>query len=166
MQPGPHVRVWPTSATRRDLPSAQDTREFGTALADTLRAGDVLILSGPLGAGKTTLAQGIGAGLGVRERITSPTFVLARVHRTGRLPLVHVDAYRLSSMREVDDLDLDVDVEKAVTIVEWGHGLVEQLADSFLGVHLDRETGRDGDGDETRQVWLEPSDELWSQRLG
>ena len=99
------------------------------------------MLSGPLGAGKTVLVQGIGAGMGVTGRIASPTFVLARVHPAqlpGGPPLVHVDAYRLASLDEVDDLDLDVDVQGSVTVVEWGAGLVEQLAESWLVIELDR----------------------------
>src|SRR5581483_11044959 len=98
---------------------------------------DLVILNGPLGAGKTVLVQGIGAGLGVRGTVVSPTFVIARVHR-GPLPLVHVDAYRLSSLAEVDDLDLDVDVADAVTVVEWGAGLVEQLTEARLEIAIDR----------------------------
>src|ERR1043166_5869279 len=99
-----------------ELPTVDDTRGFGRRLAGVLRAGDLVVLSGPLGAGKTALAQGIGAGLGVRGEVTSPTFVIARVHppdptRGGRVPLVHVDAYRLGAVpdprAEVDDLDLD-----------------------------------------------------------
>ena len=80
-------------------------RDVGEQLAGSLQAGDLVLLSGPLGAGKTTLAQGIGRGLGVTAPVVSPTFVIARVHRGGRLPMVHVDAYRLSSIEEVDDLD-------------------------------------------------------------
>ncbi len=95
-----------------------------------------MLLTGPLGAGKTALTQGIGAGLGVSGRVVSPTFVIARVHRGGRVPLVHVDAYRLASLDEVDDLDLDVDVADSVTVVEWGAGLVEQLSDARLEIAL------------------------------
>ena len=103
------------------------------------------MLSGPLGAGKTTLAQGIGAGLGVRGQITSPTFVIARVHpNLGAGPdLVHADAYRLGSQAEVDDLDLDADVATSVTVVEWGEGLVEDLAASFLSVGIRAEADAD-----------------------
>jgi tRNA threonylcarbamoyladenosine biosynthesis protein TsaE len=119
------------------LPTAADTYEFGRRLAGVLRAGDLIVLTGPLGAGKTALTQGIGAGLGVRGAVVSPTFVIARVHR-GELPLVHVDAYRLASLDEVDDLDLDVSTDAAVTVVEWGAGKVEQLADSRLEVAIDR----------------------------
>ena len=119
------------------LPTVADTHAFGRALAAQLRAGDLIVLGGPLGAGKTTLVQGIGAGLQVSGRIASPTFVIARVH-PGRLPLVHVDAYRLGSLEEVDDLDLDVSADEAVTVVEWGEGKAEQRAESYLTIVLDR----------------------------
>ncbi|MGY1842538.1 tRNA (adenosine(37)-N6)-threonylcarbamoyltransferase complex ATPase subunit type 1 TsaE [Modestobacter sp. SYSU DS0875] len=141
------------------LPTPADTHALGRELARMLRAGDLLVLAGPLGAGKTALTQGIGAGLGVRGPVTSPTFVLARVHRGGRVPLVHVDAYRLGSMADVDDLDLDATTEEAVTVVEWGHGLVEQLADEHLVVELDR---RD---DDVRTARLVPVGPGWEQRL-
>jgi tRNA threonylcarbamoyladenosine biosynthesis protein TsaE len=141
------------------LPTPQDTRALGERLAGLLRAGDLVVLVGPLGAGKTALTQGIGAGLGVREQVTSPTFVLARVHRSGRLPLVHVDAYRLGSMADVDDLDLDASTAESVTVVEWGQGLVEQLADEHLEVRLDR---RD---DDVRTAVLVPHGPGWEQRL-
>ncbi|MEU2347341.1 tRNA (adenosine(37)-N6)-threonylcarbamoyltransferase complex ATPase subunit type 1 TsaE [Modestobacter sp. NPDC049651] len=143
----------------RELPTLADTQAFGRELAGLLRAGDLVVLSGPLGAGKTALTQGIGAGLGVRGPVTSPTFVLARVHRGGRVPLVHVDAYRLGSVADVDDLDLDATAEEAVTVVEWGHGLVEQLADEHLVVELDR---RD---DDVRTARLRPVGAGWEQRL-
>jgi len=115
-------------------------RDLGRELAARLRAGDVVILTGPLGAGKTTLVQGIGAGLGVRGPVTSPTFVIARVHPplTGSGPaLVHADAYRLGSISEVDDLDLDADVATAVTVVEWGEGLAEGLAEDRLEISIE-----------------------------
>jgi tRNA threonylcarbamoyladenosine biosynthesis protein TsaE len=143
----------------RELPTVADTQAFGRQLADLLRAGDLVVLAGPLGAGKTALTQGIGAGLGVRGPVTSPTFVLARVHRGGRVPLVHVDAYRLAGMADVDDLDLDATTGEAVTVVEWGHGLVEQLADEHLVVELDR---RD---DDVRTARLVPVGAGWEQRL-
>jgi tRNA threonylcarbamoyladenosine biosynthesis protein TsaE len=123
-----------------------DMRDLGRRLAALLRAGDLVILAGPLGAGKTTLVQGIGAGLGVRGPVTSPTFVIARVHPavTGSGPaLVHADAYRLGSFSEVDDLDLDTDAGSAVTVVEWGTGLAEPLADDRLEITI--EPDRDGD---------------------
>lgn len=120
-------------------------RALGSRLAGLLQAGDLIVLSGPLGAGKTTFAQGIGAGLGVRGHVTSPTFVIARLHPSlrGGPDLVHADAYRLGSRAEVDDLDLDTDLATSVTVVEWGEGLVEDLAPSFLavGIHADGEIG-------------------------
>jgi tRNA threonylcarbamoyladenosine biosynthesis protein TsaE len=146
------------------LSTVDDTRACGRALGELLRAGDLVVLSGPLGAGKTAFAQGIGAGLGVAGEVTSPTFVIARVHRPdprrgGRIPLVHVDAYRLGGVPEVDDLDLDASVEESVTVVEWGEGLVERLADAYLEVRIDR---RD---DESRVVELVPHGGDWRDRL-
>jgi len=125
--------------------TAEQMRALGRSLATVLRAGDLVILSGGLGAGKTTLTQGIGDGLGVRGPITSPTFVIARVHpplapsaATGELPpaLVHADAYRLGSALELDDLDLDTDTAAAVTVVEWGEGLAEGLAADRLEITI------------------------------
>jgi tRNA threonylcarbamoyladenosine biosynthesis protein TsaE len=115
-------------------------RDLGQRLARLLRAGDLVILAGPLGAGKTTLVQGIGAGLGIRGPVTSPTFVIARVHPplSGAGPaLVHADAYRLGSISEVDDLDLDTDASAAVTVVEWGTGLAEGLAEDRLEISIE-----------------------------
>ena len=116
---------------------------LGERLAGQLVAGDLVVLSGELGAGKTTLTQGIGRGLGVRGDVTSPTYVIARVHpSTGDgPPLVHVDAYRLSSSLEVDDLDLDAALEDSVTVVEWGEGLVEGLAPDRLLLTIVRSVG-------------------------
>jgi tRNA threonylcarbamoyladenosine biosynthesis protein TsaE len=124
---------------RRTLPTVEDTRALGRELAAVLHAGDLVVLSGPLGAGKTALTQGIGEGLGVTGRVTSPTFVISRVHR-GPLPLVHVDAYRLrdSGRLDLDDLDLDTELDRAVVVVEWGEGVVERLSDSHLDVRLER----------------------------
>ncbi len=116
-----------------------EMRELGRRLATILRAGDLVILAGPLGAGKTTLVQGIGEGLRVRGPVTSPTFVIARVHPplSGSGPaLVHADAYRLGSISEVDDLDLDTDAAAAVTVVEWGAGLAEGLATGRLEITI------------------------------
>lgn len=130
------------------------TRALGARLAEHLRAGDLLVLAGPLGAGKTSLTQGLGAALGVRGAVTSPTFVLARVHR-GPLPLVHVDAYRMregGARLDLDDLDLDAALEDAVIVVEWGEGLAERLSDSWLEVSLDRSSqsvGNDREVDAT-----------------
>jgi tRNA threonylcarbamoyladenosine biosynthesis protein TsaE len=131
------------------VPVAEQMRELGRRLASVLTAGDLVILSGGLGAGKTTLTQGIGDGLGVRGPITSPTFVIARVHpplagsgaggngAAGRGPaLVHADAYRLGSVLELDDLDLDTDTASSVTVVEWGGGLAEGLSADRLEITI------------------------------
>ena len=146
-------------ARRVELPTPADTEAFGAHLAQLLRAGDVVVLRGPLGAGKTVLARGIGAGLGVEGPVVSPTFVIARLHTGGRLPMVHVDAYRLGGVAEVDDLDLDVDVDTSVTVVEWGAGVAEQLADEHLTVDIAR---RD---DDVRIVELEPHGAGWEARV-
>jgi tRNA threonylcarbamoyladenosine biosynthesis protein TsaE len=143
-----------------ELPTATATRELGMALGRVLQAGDLVLLVGPLGAGKTVFAQGIGAALGVSGQVVSPTFVIARVHRGGRLPLVHVDAYRLGSVAEVDDLDLDADLAESVTVVEWGGGLVEQLAEGYLEVRLARSAT-----DERRTAVLHPHGGTWAARL-
>ena len=125
--------------------TAAQMRALGQSLATVLRAGDLVLLSGGLGAGKTTLTKGIGDGLGVRGPITSPTFVIARVHPpvgstavTGDLrpALVHADAYRLGSVLELDDLDLDTDTAASVTVVEWGGGLAEGLATDRLEITI------------------------------
>ncbi len=123
-----------------DVPTADDMRALGARIGADLRAGDLLVLSGGLGAGKTTFTQGLGEGLGVRGGVTSPTFVIARVHPSlGNGPdLVHVDAYRLGGMAELDDLDLDTSLDEAVTVVEWGEGMAETLADSRLEVRISR----------------------------
>lgn len=122
------------------VPTAARMHALGVRLAALLRPGDLVVLTGSLGAGKTTLVQGIGAGLRVRGPVTSPTFVIARVHPSlhGGPALVHADAYRLGSRAEVDDLDLDADLDRSVTVVEWGEGLVEDLAASFLQVTIAR----------------------------
>jgi tRNA threonylcarbamoyladenosine biosynthesis protein TsaE len=142
------------------VPTAADMRRLGRRLAALLRAGDLVVLTGPLGAGKTTLVQGIGHGLGVRGPVTSPTFVIARVHPAldGTGPaLVHADAYRLGSRAEVDDLDLDADLGTSVTVVEWGEGLVEDLADSYLEITITMErSAGPGDGESGPEVPDEP----------
>jgi tRNA threonylcarbamoyladenosine biosynthesis protein TsaE len=142
------------------LATASDTHEFGRRLADVLRAGDLVVLNGALGAGKTALTQGIGAGLGVAGRVVSPTFVIARVHQGGRIPLLHVDAYRLGSLAEVDDMDLDVAIEDSVTVVEWGAGLVEQLTEARLEVSIER-----APESEVRSVRLTPVGDEWASRI-
>jgi tRNA threonylcarbamoyladenosine biosynthesis protein TsaE len=120
------------------VPSGAQMRDLGRRLAGLLGPGDLVVLTGPLGAGKTTLVQGIGLGLGVRGPVTSPTFVIARVHPSlrGGPALVHADAYRLGSRAEVDDLDLDADLDSSVTVVEWGEGLVEDLSASYLEIKI------------------------------
>jgi tRNA threonylcarbamoyladenosine biosynthesis protein TsaE len=130
--------AWRVPAEFR-VTTAVAMRDLGRELAARLRAGDLVILTGPLGAGKTTLVQGIGEGLRVRGPVTSPTFVIARVHPmlAGSGPsLVHADAYRLGSVAEVDDLDLDADLASAVTVVEWGEGLAEGLAEDRLEISI------------------------------
>jgi tRNA threonylcarbamoyladenosine biosynthesis protein TsaE len=132
-----------------ELATPADTERLGRAVGERLRAGDVVVLSGPLGAGKTVLARGIGAGLGIRGPVTSPTFVIAREHPPlpgGRgLPLVHVDAYRLGGLAELDDLDLDTDLLAAAVVVEWGEGMAERLADEHLRIRLVRRDATAGD---------------------
>jgi tRNA threonylcarbamoyl adenosine modification protein YjeE len=125
----------------RIIETPDDMHALGLELARDLRAGDVLVLTGPLGAGKTTLTRGIGEGLRVRGPVTSPTFVLARTHPSlvGGPPLVHVDAYRLSNAMELDDLDIDF--AHSITIVEWGRGIVEKLIDEWLDVEIERPQG-------------------------
>lgn len=125
------------------MPTAGDMRELGRELAGVLGPGDLVLLTGDLGAGKTTLTQGIGEALGVRGPITSPTFVIARVHPStvGGPPLVHVDAYRLGGWDELEDLDLEASLDEAVTVVEWGVGLAEGLADARIEVEIQRPHG-------------------------
>ena len=160
----------PAATSQVVVPTADTMRDLGRALAGLLRAGDLLVLTGDLGAGKTTLTQGIGAGMRVRGEITSPTFVIARVHPPlgGGPALVHVDAYRLASMAEVDDLDLDATLADSVTVVEWGEGIVEELASDRLEIRLTRPHGSLGgpdapptDGDEPRQVELAGFGRRW-----
>ncbi len=123
--------------------TARETERVGKRLATVVRAGDLLLLSGDLGAGKTTLVRGLGAGLGVRGPVTSPTFVISRLHpsRSAGPALLHVDAYRLGGLAELDDLDLDAVVDTAVTAVEWGIGRAEALSGDRLEVVLHRTPG-------------------------
>ena len=146
------------------LDSVEQTLALGSALGTALRAGDLVILSGALGAGKTTLTKGIAAGMGVSGRVTSPTFVIARVHRPssddGRsVPLVHVDAYRLAGAVELDDLDLDTDLDGAAVVIEWGEGVAERLSDERLIVDLVRLP------DDTRTARLTPVGPSWLARV-
>jgi tRNA threonylcarbamoyladenosine biosynthesis protein TsaE len=143
-----------------DVPTAADMRSLGVRVGGLLRGGDLLVLTGDLGAGKTTLTQGIGEGLKVRGPITSPTFVIARIHPAlaGGPALVHVDAYRLGGFVELDDLDLDAEAEDSVTVVEWGRGLAEGLADDRLEVIISRGAG----ASEARRVKIVGVGARWS----
>lgn len=172
-QEGPLLVLGKTLWLSRELPDAESTQRFAGTLAGLLQAGDVLVMTGGLGAGKTTFTQGLGEALGVRGPITSPTFVIARNHPSlvGGPALVHVDAYRLGGALELDDLDLDTSVEDAVTVVEWGEGLAEQLAESWLEVRLERRLPREDDplgtavehegGDDTRVITVRPHGPRW-----
>jgi tRNA threonylcarbamoyladenosine biosynthesis protein TsaE len=159
-------RTGSVATMARELPvqlpadDADRMRDLGRRLAAYLRAGDVLLLTGELGAGKTTFTQGVGAGLGVRGEVTSPTFVLSRVHPSlvGGPALVHVDAYRLGGIAELDDLDLDVSLHDSVTVVEWGGGVGEGLAEDRLEVDLVRS---DSAEDERRTVRITPVGARW-----
>ncbi|TDE97632.1 alanine racemase [Occultella glacieicola] len=139
-----------------NLPDQEATEALGRHLAGLLRAGDLVVLTGDLGAGKTTLTRGVGDGLGVRGPIASPTFIIARVHPSlvGGPDLVHVDAYRLGSLDEVDALDLDASLDDSVTVVEWGEGMVESLSEDRLEVSLERPrgAGTDPEGPEPGRV--------------
>lgn len=153
---------------------AEASRAVARALARQLRSGDLLVLDGPLGAGKTTFTQGLGQALGVRGAVASPTFVISRVHPslTGGPALVHVDAYRLGSAVDIEDLDLDADLADAVTVIEWGRDRTEHLSDSHLLIELERAQGdavasvaeaaaEDLAGDEPRTLTLTPSGPRW-----
>ena len=148
------LRLLPVTVT---LPTPEDTRAVGRRLGAVLRAADLVILTGDLGAGKTTFTQGLGDGLGVRGPVTSPTFVIARVHPSlvDGPALVHVDAYRLGDSAELDDLDLDTDLDEAVTVVEWGSGLAESLADDRLELTLERAA------DDVRTLTITPVGLRW-----
>lgn len=150
------------------LETPADTHALGVALGRRLRAGDVVILTGALGAGKTALTKGIAEGMGVTGLVTSPTFVLARVHRpagsavsdpAGGPTLVHVDAYRLGGALELDDLDLDTELTSAAVVIEWGEGVAEQLADDRLTVELTRLP------DDRRTAVLTGTGAGWAERL-
>ncbi|MGW5100995.1 tRNA (adenosine(37)-N6)-threonylcarbamoyltransferase complex ATPase subunit type 1 TsaE [Streptomyces sp. NPDC004100] len=150
--------------TRLTVTSPEQMRLLGLRLAGLLRAGDLVMLSGELGAGKTTLTRGLGEGLGVRGAVTSPTFVIARVHPSlvDGPPLVHVDAYRLSGgLDEMEDLDLDVSLPESVIVVEWGEGKVEELTDDRLEVLIHRATG--DTTDEVRHVTVTGLGKRWAE---
>jgi tRNA threonylcarbamoyl adenosine modification protein YjeE len=136
--------------------------EFGIKLASILKAGDLVILTGPLGAGKTTFTRGVGAGLKVIGNVSSPTFVIARTHKRENddVPLVHADAYRLSSVHEFDDLDIDL--ETSIVLVEWGRGFAEELSDSWLDIEIERDhTGES----EVREVTLTAVGQRWENEV-
>jgi tRNA threonylcarbamoyladenosine biosynthesis protein TsaE len=141
------------------LPTADDTHALGERIGQVLRPGDLVILDGALGAGKTVLTKGIAVGMGVTGIVMSPTFVIARVHRPARADgttLVHVDAYRLGGAPELDDLDLDTDLTGAAVVIEWGGGRAEQLADDHLLVRLERHP------DDTRTARLTGTGPRWT----
>ncbi|WP_395362678.1 tRNA (adenosine(37)-N6)-threonylcarbamoyltransferase complex ATPase subunit type 1 TsaE [Streptomyces sp. YH02] len=153
----------PVSGATLAIDSPQQMQELGRRLAKILRPGDLVMLTGELGAGKTTLTRGLGEGLGVRGAVTSPTFVIARVHPSlvGGPALVHVDAYRLGGgLDEMEDLDLDVSLPESVVVVEWGDGKVEELTDDRLHLLIHRVTG-DTD-DDRRTVVLRGVGRRWA----
>lgn len=143
---------------RYDVATPDDMHALGVRFGSSLAAGDLIVLTGPLGAGKTTLTRGIGEGLGVRGPVQSPTFVIARTHPSvgGGPPLIHVDAYRLGDPREFDDLDLDLD--GSVVVVEWGRGVAAMVADEWIDIEIERPTGdRDAiDGVDAADALEEP----------
>ena len=151
-------RVRPNWEKTFTATTADQTHALAARLAPVLEAGDLLVLSGELGAGKTTFTQGLGEGLGVRAGIISPTFVLVRIHpnlpegpRPGGPDLVHVDAYRLGSAAEIDDIDLENTMDSSVTVVEWGHDRVEHLSESRLEIDLHRAIGLAAAGPSTAE---------------
>ena len=160
---GVHLTLAKELPVACEIRDAEAMRELGRRVAGALRAGDLVILTGELGAGKTTFAQGVGAGLGVRGDVTSPTFVISRVHpsRSDGPGLVHVDAYRLQGVTELDDLDLEVSLAGSVTLVEWGEGVAEGLAEDRLEVSINRPRGADPGGEDLRTVRLAPVGARW-----
>ena len=134
-----------------DTSDADQTRALGEDLGRVLVAGDLVMISGGLGAGKTTLTQGIGVGMGVRGRVASPTFIVARVHPSlrGGPDLIHADAYRITDLSDLETLDLDSSLDEAVTVVEWGDGKTEAMSEERLAIEVRRASGgqaaRDGD---------------------
>lgn len=172
----PEANDIPAVTAEIAVPGVRQMRLLGTRLAGLLRAGDLVVLAGSLGAGKTMLVQGIGAGLDVRGPVTSPTFVIARLHPSlrGGPDLVHADAYRLGSRVEVDDLDLDADLDHSVTVVEWGEGLVENLAAGHLRLTINRPEPEpesdaepaDGADDQVRYVTVAGYGARWQEAAG
>lgn len=134
------------------IPTADDMEALGARVARLLRAGDVVCLTGELGAGKTTFSRGLGRELAVRGTVTSPTFVVARTHpRADGVPFVHIDAYRLSNASELADLDIDWD--RSIAVVEWGRGMLENVVDDWLEIEIERSHSAD---EETRTVTVHP----------
>lgn len=152
---------------RLTLADAAQCIDLGTRIGSVLRRGDLVILSGPVGAGKTTLTRGLAVGLGVSGRVSSPTFVIARHHPTqgGGPDLVHVDAYRLSDVGELDALDLDTQLDDAVTVVEWGVDRAERLAPSRLEIALSRGSSTSGteSDDDHRTVHIKWHGDAWDE---
>ena len=145
-----------------ELRTPEDTLAFGERLGSVMAPGDLVLLAGPLGAGKTVVAKGIAAGLGVRGRVSSPTFIIAREHPAGDrgVPMVHVDAYRLGGdLSQLDDLDLDTELVEAAVVIEWGEGSAERLNTDHLLIRLTRRA------DDTREAVLEPAG-AWVERVG
>lgn len=143
--------------------TAEQMQALAARVASHCRAGDLVLLTGDLGAGKTTFTQGFGRAMGVREPITSPTFVIARVYRPASGPgLVHVDAYRVGDALELDDLDIDADLADCVTVVEWGEGKAERLSSDRLHVVIERSDDVD---DETRIVTFTATGDRWSRAV-
>lgn len=169
---GPLLLMGKTLWLAREVRTVDETQAFAARLAGLLRAGDVIVMNGGLGAGKTTFTQGLGAALKVRGRVTSPTFVIARTHPplADGPSLVHVDAYRLGDSSEIDDIDLDATTDDAVTVVEWGEDMAEQLSDSWLEINIENrrarvtdplETAVSGGSDETRVITVKPHGPRW-----
>lgn len=169
---GTTIELGKTLWLARELHTAEETQAFAGRLATLLKAGDVVILTGGLGAGKTTFAQGLGGALGVRGPVTSPTFVVSRIHPSlvHGPQMVHVDAYRLGAAAEIDDIDLDASVDDSVTVVEWGEGMAEQLSDSWLEVRIENRIAKstdplgtevEGSDDETRVITIKPHGPRW-----
>lgn len=138
----------PALLGRREIRTADAMEDLGRRIGEQLRPGDLLILTGPLGAGKTTFTRGLADGLGVRGPVQSPTFVIARTHPSlvGRAPLVHVDAYRLGSAAELDDLDIDF--TRSVVVIEWGRPMASAVADAWWDIEFERPVGGDQDLDD------------------
>ena len=149
-------------AREQKISTAEDMHDLGLQLARELKAGDLVILTGPLGAGKTTLTRGVGEGLKAIGNVSSPTFVIARTHKRegSDIPLVHVDAYRLGSVHEFDDLDIDL--RNSIVLVEWGRGFAEDLTDTWLDLEIERSSDPESD---VRIVKLSGVGKRWEEVL-